>query len=72
MGLEDSPEEEGVVRRGFCVAQDFGGSEALEFRDGEGVDGGGDGVPLDSVGEDEGEVALDGLEAGEIVGGDLF
>ena len=27
-------------------------------------------MPLGGVGEDEGEVALDGLEAGEIVGGD--
>ena len=36
------------------------------------MDGGGDGVPLGGVGEDEGEVALDGLEAGEIVGGDFF
>ena len=29
-------------------------------------------MPLDGVGEDEGEVALDGLEAGEIVGCDAF
>ncbi len=29
-------------------------------------------MPLDGVGEDEGEVALDGLVAGEVVGGDLF
>ena len=29
-------------------------------------------MPLDGVGEDEGEVALDGLEAGEVVGGDFF
>src|SRR5580698_9359762 len=35
------------------------------------MDGGGDGVPLDSVGEDEGEVALDCLVAGEVAGGDL-
>ncbi len=40
--------------------------------DGEGVDSGGDGVPLGGVGEDEGEVALDGLEAGEVAGGDFF
>ena len=44
----------------------------MQFRDGEGVNGGRDGVPLGGVGEDEGEVALDGLEAGEVVGGDLF
>ena len=36
------------------------------------MDGGGDGVPVGGVGEDEGEVALDGLEAGEVVGGDFF
>ena len=76
VGLEDAREEESVVdgRNGlaFGVAEDFGGGEALELGDGEGVDGGGDGVPVDGVGEGEGEVALDGLEAGEVVGGDLF
>jgi len=54
------------------VAEDLGGGEALELGDGEGVDGGGDGVPGRGVGEGEGEVAFDGLEAGEIVGGDFF
>ena len=29
-------------------------------------------MPLDGVGEDEGEVALDGLEAGEVAGGDFL
>ena len=48
------------------------GVEALELGDGEGVDGCGDGVPVGGVGEGEGEVALDGLEAGEIVGGDVL
>ena len=56
----------------FGVAEDFCGGEALELRDGEGLDGCGDGVPLGGVGEGEGEVALDGLVAGEIVGGDSF
>ena len=74
MGLEDGAEEQGSGRGGhfFRVAQDFDRVEALEFGDGEGVDGGGDGVPLGGVGEGEGEVALDGLEAGEVVGGDVF
>ena len=73
VGLEDGAEEEGVdAGEFFRVAPDFDGFEALQFGDGEGLDGGGDGVPLDCVGEDKGEVALDGLVAGEIVGGDFF
>ena len=73
VGLEDGAEEEGVdAGEFFCVAPDFDGFEALQLGDGEGVDGRGDGVPLCGVGEDEGEVALDGLEAGEVVGGDFF
>ena len=56
----------------FGVAEDFCGGKALEFRDAEGLDGCGDGVPVGGVGEGEGEVALDGLVAGEIVGGDAF
>ena len=73
VGLEDGAEEEGVDAGVFLrVAPDFDGLEALELGDGEGVDGGGDGVPLDGVGQDEGEVALDGLEAGEVVGGDFL
>src|SRR5207302_4178013 len=72
VGLEDGAEEERVdAGKFFGVAPDFYRLEALEFGDGEGVNGGGDGVPLGGVGEDEGEVALDGLEAGEVVGGDL-
>ena len=73
VGLEDGAEEEGVDAGVLLfVAPDFDGLEALQLGDGEGVNGGGDGVPLDGVGEDEGEVALDGLEAGEVVGGDFF
>src|SRR5437868_9083671 len=71
VGLEDGAEEERVDAGEFCVAPDLDGFEALELGDGEGVNGGGDGVPLGGVGEDEGEVALDGLKAGEVVGGDL-
>ena len=73
VGLEDGAEEEGVdAGEFFWVAPDFDRFEALQLGDGEGAEGGGDGVPLDGVGEDEGEVALDGLEPGEVVGGDLF
>ena len=73
VGLEDGAKEERVdAGELFRVAPDFGGAEALQFGDGQRLNCGGDGVPLDGVGQDEGEVALDGLEAGEIVGGDLF
>ncbi len=73
MGLEDCAEEEGVDAGVFFrIAPDFDGFEALQLGDGESVNGRGDGVPLGGVGEDEGEVALDRLEAGEVVGGDFF
>lgn len=44
----------------------------MKFGDGEGVDCFGDDVPVGGVGEGEGEVAFDGLVAGEVVGGDAF
>ena len=70
--MEDGAEEERVnTGELLLVAPDFDGLEALEFGDREGVDGGGDRLPLGGVREDEGEVALDGLVAGEIVGGDF-
>ena len=72
VGLEDRAQEEGVDAGVFCVTPDLDGFEALQLGDGEGVDGRGDGVPLGGVGEDEREVALDGLETGEVVGGDFF
>ena len=72
VGLEAGAQEERVDAGEFCIAPDFDGLEALKFVDAEGTDGGRDGVPLDGVGKDEGEVALDGLVAGEIVGRDFF
>ena len=73
VGLEDGAEEERVdAWELLLVAKDFYGLEALQLGDGKRVDGRGDRVPLGFVREDEGEVALDGLEAGEVVGGDSF
>ena len=72
MGLEDGAHEERVDAGELGVAPDFDGLEALQLGDGKRVDGRGDRVPLGFVREDEGEVALDGLEAGEVVGGDSF
>ena len=73
VGLEDAADEQrvdaGVL---FGVAPDFDRFDALQLADGEGVERSSDGLPLDSVGEDEGEVALDGLEAGEVAGRDFF
>ena len=42
------------------------GRNALQLRDAEASERGGDRLPLDGVREDEGEVALDGLKAGEL------
>ena len=73
VGLEDGADEVRVDAGVFLlVAPDFDGLEGLEFGDGQGLDSGGDGVPLDCVREDEGEVAFDGLEAGDFAGGDSF
>ena len=71
MRLEDGAKEEGVDAGKFWAAPDFDRLEALEFVDAECVNSGCDGVPLDGIGKDEGEVALDGLKAGEIVGSDF-
>ena len=72
VGLEDDTEQMRVDARKFCVAPDFDRLEALQLGDSKSVNSGGDGMPLDRVGEDEGEVALDGLVTREIVSGDFF
>jgi hypothetical protein len=51
------------------IAIDLDRTAGLQLGDSERIDGGGDGVELNGIGQDEGEVALDGLVAGEFAGG---
>jgi hypothetical protein len=62
----------GGDRLALGISEDLLGREALELGDGEAGEGGGDRRPEHRIGEGEGEIALDGLETGELAGGDLL